>query len=148
MTWAPTAPSIWKEQPSLTVVSGPISIRMLDGGHNYVLHFNAGQLPPANPKAFWSVTMYNRPLENLVKNPIGRYALGIPLVQDHVPQLNPDGSLDLYIQNATPPDPNSLMYQNWLPAPTGNFLIVLRMYWPDVTVLNGQWVPPKVQQVN
>ncbi len=119
---------------------------LLTGGHNYVLHFDAGQLPPANPAAFWSVTMYNRPGEYLVANPINRYAIGIPKVQNHLPCLNADGSLDIYIQNAAPADQNSKAYCNWLPAPTGNFLIVLRMYWPEATVLDGQWIPPRVQQ--
>ncbi len=119
---------------------------LLTGGHNYILHFAAGKLPPVNPAAFWSVTMYNRPGENLVTNPINRYALGIPKVQDHLPCLNSDGSLDLYIQNAAPSDTKSQAYCNWLPAPTGDFLILLRMYWPDDSVLNGDWIPPRVQQ--
>ena len=36
----------------------------LNGAHRYVLHFAHGQLPSVDPKAFWSVTLYNRPEEN------------------------------------------------------------------------------------
>jgi hypothetical protein len=34
------------------------------------------------------------------------------------------GAPGTFIQNAASSNPNSLMYQNWLPAPTGNFVIV------------------------
>jgi hypothetical protein len=31
-------------------------------------------------------------------------------------------------------------------APKGaNFLLFIRAYWPDETVLNGQWTPPAVK---
>jgi hypothetical protein len=46
--------------------------------------------------------------------------------------------LDFYIHAELPPDSTSVMYCNWLPAPMGNFLLVLRMYWPDQAVLDGQ----------
>jgi hypothetical protein len=49
-----------------------------------------------------------------------------------------DSSLDFYIHAELPPDSTSVMYCNWLPAPMGNFLLVLRMYWPDQAVLDGQ----------
>jgi hypothetical protein len=123
----------------------------LIGAHRYVLHFAAGQLPPANPQAFWSVTMYNNTdenKENLVTNPIGRSALGLPMIEGHVPCFNDDGSLDFYIQADPPPDPTSVQYCNWLPAPTDKFLLFLRMYWPDPVVHAGQWVPPAVQRVD
>ena len=38
----------------------------------YTLHFDAGQFPPSNPQAFWSVTMYNAELLNLVDNAINQ----------------------------------------------------------------------------
>jgi hypothetical protein len=57
---------------------------------------------------------------------------------------NADGSLDIYIQNASPgPGKES----NWLPAPSGGFHLMLRLYWPQEAALNGSWVPPGVQQV-
>jgi hypothetical protein len=120
----------------------------LEGSHRYVLHFDADKLPPVNSQAFWSVTMYNLPAENLVENPIGRSALGKPMIEGDVPCFNDDGSLDLYIQADQPPDPTSVQYCNWLPAPANKFLLFLRMYWPDPVIHAGQWVPPAVQRMD
>jgi hypothetical protein len=32
---------------------------------------------------------------------------------------------------------------NWLPAPKGPFLVILRLYWPKPDALNGVWKEPK-----
>jgi hypothetical protein len=40
-------------------------------------------------------------------------------------KYNPDGSLTLYFQNASPGNGKQA---NWLPAPTGDFIAMLRMY--------------------
>jgi len=57
-------------------------------------------------------------------------------------------SVTLYFQNESPgPDKES----NWLPAPKGDFIAMLRMYWPkpgDPSILNGTWTPPAVEKVN
>jgi hypothetical protein len=40
---------------------------------------------------------------------------------------------------------------NWLPAPKGDFLPMLRMYWPKETspsILNGTWKVPKVERTS
>jgi hypothetical protein len=108
------------------------------GAYDYVMHFAKNSTPPAN--AFWSLTMYNNQ-DFLVANSINRYA-----ISSHLGTLkyNPDGSLDIYIQNASPgPDNES----NWLPAPSNGFHLILRMYWPQESALNGSWVPPAVQRV-
>ena len=77
----------------------------LTGANRYQLHFDASDLPPVH--AFWSVTMYSTD-QFLVKNPIGRYALG-----DRDPlKFNADGSLDLYLQHA---DPGADKQANWCP---------------------------------
>jgi hypothetical protein len=57
-------------------------------------------------------------------------------------QPNADGSIDIYIQNAAPTGRES----NWLPAPSGNFILWLRVYEPGEAILNGQYrVPPVVE---
>lgn len=104
----------------------------LVGSRRYVLHFDKGQLPPA--QAFWSLTMYDE-ASFFVDNPIGRYAIGD---RDRL-QLNADGSLDLLIQHDAPADT-----RNWLPAPPGRFNLMLRLYVPTADVLEGRWVPPAV----
>jgi hypothetical protein len=108
------------------------------GARNYVMHFEKNATPPTN--AFWSLTMYNNQ-QFFVANPLNRYA-----ISPHLGPLkyNTDGSLDIYIQNVSP---GSSKESNWLPAPLGGFNIVLRVYWPQKSILNGSWVPLAVPQV-
>jgi len=107
----------------------------LSGKRRYIMHFPAGQLPPND--AFWSLTIGDA-RNHFVQNPINRYSASnrsglIP---------NADGSVDIYIQNAAPADHES----NWLPAPTGNFILWLRVYLPSPTILDGEYkVPPVVE---
>lgn len=110
----------------------------LNGKHNYILHFDESQMPPV--EAFWSVTMYDRDFY-LVPNEIDRYAIA-----DYTPGLekNEDGSLDIYIRHCPPKNHKS----NWLPAPDGEFNLVLRMYQPAAKILNGTYEVPGVKRVN
>ena len=106
----------------------------LTGAARYVLHFDKEQIPPAD--AFWSLTMYGAD-QFFVPNPIDRYAIGD---RDKL-AFNADGSLDLYIQHASPgPDKEA----NWLPAPAGPFSMNLRLYMPRTPALDGSWMPPPV----
>jgi hypothetical protein len=94
-------------------------------------------LPPV--RAFWSLTMYDE-RQLFAANPIGRYAIGD---RDKL-QFNPDGSLDLYVQRASP---GSERESNWLPAPAnGPFSMTMRLYWPKANVLYGEWSPPPVRR--
>jgi hypothetical protein len=120
--------------------------RLLDGKRNYTLTFPADGLPPVN--AFWSVTMYDGKTQLLVKNPIDRYLINSPMLPDL--KKNSDGSITIYIQNASPgPDKES----NWLPAPEGPIYMVMRLYWPKTTAPSilplgaGTWKPPAVKRV-
>jgi hypothetical protein len=109
--------------------------RTLTGTHDYVLRFPPGGLPPNN--AFWSLTMTIAP-GYLVANPINRYSLGDR--SGLVP--NVDGSIDLYIQHAAPAGREA----NWLPSPSGNFKLWLRVYQPGAVILSGAYhVPPVVK---
>jgi hypothetical protein len=112
-----------------------------DGAHKYVMHFAKGQLPPV--KGFWSLTMYDDKFF-FVDNPLNRYTLS----QRNKLNYNKDGSVDLYIQNASPGKDKEA---NWLPAPKGKFILMLRLYWPDepphVSILDGSWKPPAVKLV-
>jgi hypothetical protein len=106
----------------------------------YVIHFDKGQLPPA--QAFWLLTMYD-PEFFFVPNPINRYDLS----QRNQFITNPDGSLDLYLQADSP---GAQREANWLPAPRGKFDVVLRIYSPRETppsILDGTWAPPAVRRV-
>jgi hypothetical protein len=110
----------------------------LDGANRYVLHFDKGRTPPTN--ATWSVSMYD-PQGFYVPNALNRYNLAawMPL------QYNPDGSLELYIQAASP---GADKEANWLPAPaSGPFNLTVRDYWPKETVLDGVYKLPPVRKV-
>ncbi len=106
------------------------------GSNNYVLHFNKDDIPPVD--AFWSVTLYDRQ-GHFVNNSLNQYA-----ITSHSGNLiyNPDGSLDIYIQKVSP---GADKEANWLPAPLGEFMFILRQYWPQKSALDGSWVPPAVE---
>jgi len=109
-----------------------------DGANKYVLHFPKGQTPPA--KGFWSLTMYDGDFF-FVKNPLNRYTVSSRFDFKY----NEDGSLDLYIQKDSPREEKE---SNWLPAPDGKFILMLRLYWPQETkpsIIDGSWEPPAVK---
>jgi hypothetical protein len=109
--------------------------RALNGRHDYILHFPAGQLPPND--AFWSLTITDV-AGFMVHNPIDRYSLGDR--SGLVP--NADSSIDIAIQSTAPAGHES----NWLPAPTGNFKLMLRAYLPGSAILSGEYhVPPVIK---
>jgi hypothetical protein len=106
--------------------------------HKYVMRFEKGQMPPV--KGFWSLTMYD-PEFFFVPNPINRYELS----QRNTFVTNPDGSVDLYLQTESPGKDKE---PNWLPAPKGKFVPMLRLYWPQNTppsILDGTWKPPGIK---
>ena len=107
----------------------------LSGQHDYTMHFPAEGLPPND--AFWSLTMGDA-RNRFVPNLLNRYSLSD---RSRLAQ-NPDGSLNIYIQNTAPPGHES----NWLPAPMGHFILWLRVYVPGQAILDGQYeVPPVVK---
>ena len=113
--------------------------KVLNGASSYVMHFTKADIPPIHPRGFWSITLYDKEYF-LVSNSINRYSLS---PRDQL-QPNPDGSMDLYIQKESPgPDKQA----NWLPAPDGEFILMLRLYWPKDEAVNGVWVPPPVRRI-
>ena len=108
----------------------------LNGQRDYVLRFPAGQLPPND--AFWSLTMTDV-VGYMEPNPINRYSLGSR--SGLAP--NADGSIDIYIQRTAPTGHES----NWLPAPAGNFKLMLRAYLPGRAILDGAYHVPPVERV-
>ncbi len=109
--------------------------RTLNGQRAYVLHFPAGQLPPN--EAFWSLTMTDV-AGFMVRNPINRSSVGSRVGLTP----NADGSIDIYIQRTAPAGHES----NWLPAPAGNFKLMLRAYLPGRAILDGEYHVPPVMQ--
>jgi len=112
----------------------------LDAAQNrYALRFAPGQLPPVN--AFWSLTMYELPSRLLVANPLNRYLINSPMLSDL--KRDADGGVTLYIQHDSPGRDKE---SNWLPAPSGQFLMFLRLFWPKAEALDGKWKQPPLQR--
>jgi hypothetical protein len=66
-----------------------------------------------------------------VANPINRYSIS---PRQNL-KANPDGSTDIHIQNASP---GAEKEANSLPAPTGKFILMLRLYWPN-EMIHQSW---------
>jgi hypothetical protein len=114
----------------------------LDASQNkYTLTFKKGEFPPV--KAFWSLTMYDGKTQLLIDNPLNRYLLNSPMIDDFV--MNEDGSLTLYIQKESP---EAALEANWLPAPDGPFYCVMRLYGPKEEALKGSWINPPMLKNN
>lgn len=114
----------------------------LNGANSYTLTFPKDQTPPVN--GFWSITMY---IDDggwwFNPNPLDRFTISMR----NKPKFNDDGSLTLYFQNKSPGKDKE---NNWLPAPQGKFILMLRTYWPKDTPPSilppgkGTWQPPPV----
>ena len=119
---------------------GPDEVTKYNGEHRYVMHFNKGEMPPVD--GFWSLTMYDAGYF-FVPNALNRYTLS----QRNKLITNPDGSVDLFIQHDSPGKDKEA---NWLPAPAGQFVLMLRMYRPKEqppSIVDGTWKIPPVKQV-
>jgi len=92
---------------------------------------------------FWSLTMYQQEADGrlfFVPNPLNRFAVG-----DRSQHLrpNPDGSIELFIQNGKPSGERVV---NWLPAPKGPFVLMFRAYLPGAGLLDGSVRLPPVTE--
>lgn len=114
----------------------------LNGANTYTIHFDKGQTPPAN--GFWSITMYDTGYF-FYPNALNKQTVSPR--NDLV--YNDDGSLDLYFQHESP---GSDKEANWLPAPAGDFILMMRLYWPKTeapSILppgHGTWIIPPVSK--
>jgi hypothetical protein len=109
----------------------------LRGDRAYTITFPKCETPPV--QGYWSLTLYDDKFA-LVPNGINRNAIS----PRNALRYAPDGSLTLYIQQDSP---GQELESNWLPSPCGEFFLMLRLYWPDDSVLRGCWTPPPVERV-
>jgi hypothetical protein len=98
--------------------------RPLTGDRRYVLRFGPDTPPPVH--GFWALTVPGE---------------GISLGDRDGLTVDGDGSLPILIQRDRPPRSRR---SNWLPAPPGEFSLVLRLYWPRDEALTRRWTPPAV----
>jgi hypothetical protein len=53
--------------------------------------------------------------------------------------------MDLHVQKESP---GADKQANWLPASDGEFILMMRLYWPMDEAVNGAWVPPVARRVD
>jgi hypothetical protein len=127
--------------PTSMKYEGGIVGRDYMGTEKYTMTFKKGLTPPVD--GFWSLTMYDANYF-FVDNPINRYSISARQAL----KANADGSITLHIQNESP---GADKEANWLPAPKGKFLLMMRLYWPkekDPSIIDGSWALPPVVKVS
>jgi hypothetical protein len=111
----------------------------LNSTNRYTVTFAKDGTPPVH--GFWSLSIYNAH-HFFVGNRFNRFSVG---TKNKSLKYNADGSLTLYVQADEPAD--LAQRANWLPAPSGDFSLYVRAYWPKPAVTDGSWTPPAVQRV-
>lgn len=115
---------------------------LLDGKTGkYTLTLTPETLPPVD--AFWSLTMYDRPKQFLVDNPVDRYLINSPMLAGL--KKNDKGEIVLHLQHESP---GPELESNWLPAPAEIFYVVMRLYLPRAEALDGRWAPPPIEALS
>jgi hypothetical protein len=102
--------------------------RPLSGDQRYVLRFAPDMTPPVH--GLWALSTYAA-VEGRSMSLGDRDGLA----------LDSDGSLPIHIQHDRPARARR---SNWLPAPAGDFTLVLHLYWAREEVLARRWTPPAV----
>ena len=74
----------------------------------------------------------------------GRTNVGTVSLDANELKLAPDGSLTITISHAQPADAAALT--NWLPAPEGQFALIVRTYVPTQPIQDGGYKLPNVER--
>ncbi len=106
----------------------------LEGGGGAVYRLDLD--PPPTTDAFWSVTLYEASTGHLWDAPDDRYSVGS---FSGGRDAAADGRITIGHAPATE--------GSWLPAPLGEFFLVLRVYSPGPDVVSGEWTPAPVRRV-
>ena len=126
------------ENISFTKLKGRSGERLDGSKSNYRLRFSKEELPVV--EGFWSLTLYRLPEVLFYKNEIERYSIG-----DRSPDIEygEDGSLEILVQHL-PPSGRAV---NWLPAPSGPFVLGLRSYLPGESIQKELWCAPELEEI-
>jgi hypothetical protein len=118
----------------------------LFGRYDYTMTFPQGALPPVdrNRGGFWSLTMYDQDYFMPATSPNGRHNIGTVNLDANELAFAPDGSLTLHLSHKPPTD--QVAQANWLPAPEGQFALIVRAYVPTQPLLDGTYKLPNVQR--
>jgi hypothetical protein len=120
---------------------------LLYGRYNYTMTFPKGALPPVDRDkgGFWSLTMYDQDYYMPATSPNGRHNIGTVNLDADELMFAADGSLTLHLSYGEPTD--QVAQANWLPAPEGQFALIVRAYVPTQPLLDGTYKLPNVQRV-
>lgn len=118
--------------------------RLLDGKHAYTMTFAKDALPPVDRSkgGFWSLTMYDKDYFMLPDAPEGRTNIGTVNLDANQLIFAEDGSLTLTLSREEPADPTARA--NWLPAPEGQFALIIRAYVPGEAIKDDSYRFPDV----
>lgn len=119
---------------------------LLHGRYRYTMTFPPGALPPVDAArgGFWSLTMYDQDYFMPANSPNGRHNIGTVNLDADELRFAADGSLTLHLSNEPPTDETA--QANWLPAPDGQFALIVRAYVPTEPLLDGAYQLPNVQR--
>ena len=108
--------------------------------------FPKDALPPVDGAkgGFWSLTMYDRDYFMLPEPANGRTNIGTVSLDADELKFAEDGSLTLTMSREEPADPTAKA--NWLPAPDGQFALIVRAYVPGEAILKGSYQFPDVER--
>ena len=117
---------------------------LLQGRYRYAMTFPKAALPPVDRTkgGFWSLTMYDQDYFILAKSPNGRANVGTVNLDANELVYGADGSLTLQLSHAMPDRKDE--QANWLPAPNGQFALLVRSYVPTQAILDGTYKLPDV----
>jgi hypothetical protein len=120
---------------------------LLDGRHAYTMTFPKDALPPVDRTrgGFWSLTMYDKDYFMLPESPNGRTNIGTVNLDADELEFAADGSLTITMSHEQSPD--AVARSNWLPAPEGQFALIIRTYVPTQPILDGSYEFPNVRRV-
>jgi hypothetical protein len=80
----------------------------------------------------------------LADSPNGRTNVGTVSLDSDELKFAPDGSLTITISHAEPKD--ALARTNWLPAPEGQFALIVRTYVPTQSIQDDSYKLPNVER--
>jgi len=117
---------------------------LLQGRYSYTVTFPKGGQPPVDRArgGFWSLSMYDADYYFVTGSPNGRNNLGTVNLEADELVFDADGSLTLTLSHREPADATARA--NWLPAPEGQFALLVRTYVPTEEILSGDYVLPEV----
>lgn len=121
---------------------------LLQGRYRYTMRFAKNALPPVDRErgGFWSLTMYDADYYMLPHSPNDRTNIGTVNLDADELVFAKDGSLTLTLSSEQPKD--AAARANWLPAPAGQFALIVRTYVPTRPILEGAYRLPNVMRVS